>query len=237
MKLSAPIYRLKRSAKQLARAEGIELHAALERIANVEGFKSWSLLSRNYAASSPAAKLYAGLKPGELVLVGARPGQGKTLLALELAVHAVKAGERGVFFTLEYTEDNVLERLDSLGLRRGQPGSAVEFDCSDDICAEYIMQKMRSAPPGTLIVIDYLQLLDQKRKNAPLAEQVAVLKAFAQKLGAIIVFISQIARSYSPVEKPIPDLSDVRLPNPLNLALFTKTCFLNNGDLHVQAAH
>jgi replicative DNA helicase len=86
-------------------------------------------------------------------------------------------------------------------------------------------------------VIDYLQLLDQKRLHAPLAEQVAALEAFARERGTLIVFVSQIARSYDPAKSPTPSLSDVRLPNAIDLALFTKTCFLNNGEIHIQAAH
>ena len=38
MKLSAPIYRLKRLAKILSRDEGLPLHEALDRIAAQEGF-------------------------------------------------------------------------------------------------------------------------------------------------------------------------------------------------------
>jgi hypothetical protein len=36
--------------------------------------------------------------------------------------------------------------------------------------------------------------------------------------------------------KSFPDLEDVRLPNPLDLSLFTKTCFLNNGEVQFRAA-
>ncbi len=36
--------------------------------------------------------------------------------------------------------------------------------------------------------------------------------------------------------KPCPDLGDVRLPNPLDLKLFDKSCFLNNGQIQFQAA-
>lgn len=43
MKLSTPIYRLKRQAKILSRAKGIPHHEALDRIAAKEGFARWSL--------------------------------------------------------------------------------------------------------------------------------------------------------------------------------------------------
>ena len=49
MKLSAPIYQLKRRAKLLSRTDTIPLHQALDRIAQEEGFTAWSLLaSRSY---------------------------------------------------------------------------------------------------------------------------------------------------------------------------------------------
>ena len=232
MKLSAPIYELKRHAKQLARDEGIALHAALERIAIGEGFKSWSLLAAKYASSSPATRLYAGLKNGEMMLIGARPGQGKTLLALEIAAEAVKSGKRALFFTLEYTEDEVLERLASLGIDRSRLGTGFGLDCSDAICADYIIEKSRHAAPGTVVVIDYLQLLDQKREHPPLAAQVEVLKSFADQNKLAIVFISQIARAFESSDKPYPDLSDIRLPNPIDLSVFTKTYFMTNGSVH-----
>src|SRR6185369_8413588 len=94
MKLSAPIYHLKRKAKRLSREEGIPLNAALDRIAATEGFPAWSLLAAKAAAMTPAKRLFAQFKPGDLVLVGARPGQGKTLMSLELAVEAMKSGHR-----------------------------------------------------------------------------------------------------------------------------------------------
>ena len=89
MKLSAPLYHLKRKAKLLSRAENIPLHEALDRVARQEGFSGWSLLAAKVTATAPAEKLFARLAPGDLVLVGARPGQGKTLMSLELAVQAM----------------------------------------------------------------------------------------------------------------------------------------------------
>ncbi len=94
MKLSAPLYHLKRKAKLLSRAENIPLHEALDRVARQQGFSAWSLLAAKVTAAAPAEKLFARLAPGDLVLVGARPGQGKTLMSLELAVQAMKSGLR-----------------------------------------------------------------------------------------------------------------------------------------------
>ncbi|MFC6488558.1 DNA helicase [Nitratireductor sp. GCM10026969] len=235
MKLSAPIYRLKRKARLLSREGNIPLHEALDRIALQEGYSNWSLLAARLSASKPAARLFARLAPGDLVLVGARPGHGKTLMSLELAVEAMKSGNRAVFFTLEYTEREILDRLRSIGADYARFDGLFAFDCSDAISAEYIIAKLAPAPRGTLAVIDYLQLLDQKRENPELAVQVCVLNTFARNQGLIIVFISQIDRSYDPSEKPCPDVQDIRLPNPLDLQLFNKTCFLNHGEIRFQA--
>jgi DNA replication protein DnaC len=93
MKLSAPIYHLKRKAKRLSREEGIPLHEALDRVAATQGFSAWSLLAAKAAAATPASRLFAQIRPGDLVLVGARPGHGKTLMSLALAVEAMKSGQ------------------------------------------------------------------------------------------------------------------------------------------------
>ena len=85
------------------------------------------------------------------------------------------------------------------------------------------------------MVVDYLQLLDQNRARPVLATQISVLKSFAETAGIIIVMISQFDRSYDPIAKPLPDVSDVRLPNSLDLNLFTKTIFLNDGAANLQA--
>ncbi|MDA9473955.1 DNA helicase [Bradyrhizobium sp. CCBAU 65884] len=236
MRLSAPIYHLKRKAKRLSREEGIPLHDALDRIATTEGFSAWSMLAAKAAAITPAGRLFPQFRPGDLVLVGARPGQGKTLMSLELAVEAMRSGHRAAFFSLEYTEKDVLERFQAIGADPAQFRELFNVDCSDAISADYIVKEMAAAPRGTFVVIDYLQLLDQRRENPDLSVQVRALKSFARDKGLIVAFISQIDRSYDPAVKPCPDLDDVRLPNPLDLKLFDKTCFLNNSEVQFRAA-
>jgi len=130
----------------------------------------------------------------------------------------------------------VLERFRAIGVAPAQFDDRFAFDNSDDISADYMIGALAGAPRGTLVVVDYLQLLDQKRGNPELMVQVRAMKAFACRLGLILVFISQIDRRYDPAEKSCPDLDDVRLPNPVDLGLFSKTCFLNNGEVRFQPA-
>jgi replicative DNA helicase len=236
MEFSAPIYRLKRMAKQLARQKSIPLHAALDQVAAGEGFARWSLLAAKAAARSPGRTIYAGLAPGALLLVGARPGHGKTLLSLELAIEAMRQGHRASFFTLEYTANDMLMSFRAVAAEPAMFDSRFDFDNSDSICADHIIAKLETAGHGSLAVIDYLQLLDQKRENADLASQLQALKRFARERGVTLVFISQIDRTYDPTIKPMPGIEDVRMPNPIDLQLFDQACFLQDGKISLKAA-
>ena len=233
MRLSAPIYHLKRRAKQLARDKEIPLNKALNSIAKQEGFPSWSLLSAQASSNSHPAELLSQINPGDLVLLGARPGHGKTMMGLKLVLEAIKAGQRGVFFTLEYNEKEALERIQSIGGKQIALDHDFQIDASDEISADYVIDRLSTAPYGTIAVIDYLQIMDQKRTKPELSEQITALKIFAKKSGVIFIFISQIDRSFELSEKLLPELQDIRLPNPLDLQLFNKSCFLNNGKMQI----
>ena len=236
MHLSAPIFRLKRQARLLARDTGLPLHKALDRIARAEGFRSWSHLAAHHAPGRPAAAILDALHPGDLVLLGARPGQGKTLLGLGLAAEAAQAGRTACFFTLEYTPADIPALLRQQGTDPARLAPQLILDTSDEICAAHIVARMAGTPRGTIAVIDYLQLLDQKRHHPPLNDQVRMLKAFAAENGAIIVMISQIDRSFDGAAGRLPSLADVRLPNPVDLSLFTQACFLHDGEIRLDRA-
>ncbi len=235
MKLSAPIFRLKRQAKLLSRETNAPLHAALDEVAKREGYRSWSHLAGSSSHERPAPKLLAHFVSGDLVLLGARPGHGKTLLGLELAAEAARAGHRSFFFSLEENEASISDRLRDLGFEMDEVGNALVIDTSDTICADHIIERVGNGQDNSVVVVDYLQLLDQRRQNPELAVQVETLASFARTASAIIVAISQIDRSFDLEGKPLPDVTDVRLPNPVDLALFTKTCFLHNGEMRVDA--
>lgn len=233
MKLTRPIFRLKRDARIASRTHGIPLHSALDRVAAEEGYKSWSLLAAAHAPARPEEHLHSHLKPGDLVLIGGRPGQGKTMAALNLAARAVATGNESVFFTLEYSAQDVSERLKRIGM----PPQGERFfhvDCSDDICADYVADRLRMARRGTLAVVDYLQILDQRRDTQPLDRQVRSLKELARRKGLILAFVSQIDRSFDASNRSCPDLRDVRLPNPLDLSLFDRAVFVHGSEVKMQ---
>lgn len=236
MKLFVPIFQLKRQAKALTKGRVIKLHDALDQIAAREGYASWSLLAAQYAKSAPLSKLYSNLTPGNLLLIGARPGQGKTLLGLKLAIEAMKQGKPSTFFSLEYTERDLNKRFTAIGVARSDFNDLFEFENSDAINADLIVSRLDTAPPGSIAIVDYLQLLDQKRDNPELDTQIRLLQGFARKKSLILAFISQIDRSYDPERKPLPDIEDIRLPNALDLSLFDKTCFLHNGQMQFKTA-
>ena len=153
MKLSTPIYHLKRKARLLSRKQNIPLHQALDLIAGNEGFSGWSLLAAKAPSPVSARELFATLNPGGLVLIGARPGQGKTLLSLELAVEAMKIGNRSAFFTLEYTEYDVTDRLRVIDRAWERFRGFFDFDSSDDISSDYIIEKLASAKSRKSIIL------------------------------------------------------------------------------------
>ena len=139
-----------------------------------------------------------------------------------------------IFFTLEFTEQQAREHIRSLDEGYQDLGDALEIVTSNEISADYIIRHLSASDRGTVAVIDYLQILDQQRSKPALSDQILALKDFARKTGVVLGFISQIDRSFDPAIRPLPDIRDIRLPNLIDLGLFTKACFLHNGEAQLQ---
>ncbi len=234
MTLSAPIYKLKRRAKLLARDQGIPLHVALDRIAREEGFAGWSELSSRHVPAGASMDMLPRISDGDLILFAARPGQGKTRQAMRLLLEALRDGRRGIFFTLDYTDREVARLIGALNGEGRDSTAGLEVVTSNEICADVVIRHLADAPPGTVAVIDYLQILDQRRENPALCEQIAALQCFARSSGVILAFIAQIDRSFEGNAESLPGLQDISLPNPADLGLFTSACFLHGGKVRIQ---
>lgn len=230
MKTSLSLYQLKRRAKCLAQAHHIPLHEALDRVARHEGYSRWSLLvSKHPRLSVP--EIFSRLNDHDMVILGARPGHGKTLLGIRLLLDAIQAGRKGIYFTLECTEQETEKRIRTLAGNLHCAALLPTVVTSEKISASFMIDYLKHFPRGSVILIDYLQLLDQQRHKPALSAQLRELRAYAEETDSIIAFISQIDRTYQPETRPVPDLQDLRLPNPIDLRLFTKAFFLHAGKL------
>lgn len=141
-----------------------------------------------------------GLQAHELVVIGARPGQGKTAQGIDMIRHQVKLGTPCLFFSAEMNEQQVIERLvaaeaqvDGLKLRNGfwsEQKEADIIDATHRVAAwKHFLIDGRSACTGQdvyigtrrairqhgvkLVVVDYIQLLQSVRKYNTRQEEVA----------------------------------------------------------------
>ena len=124
-----------------------------------------------------------GLNRSDLVIIGARPGMGKTSFALNIARHAaITAGRRVAFFSLEMSKEQLASRIISTealvggtklrtgDLTEGEWTRLVEagdilskadlyLDDSPGITVPEMKAKVRRLKNVDLVIIDYLQLM------------------------------------------------------------------------------
>lgn len=64
---------------------------------------------------APVNDYIGGMQPGEMVVLGGRPSDGKTAMALQLATYAQEFGKRVGIFSLEMSRNRLLNRIYSVG--------------------------------------------------------------------------------------------------------------------------
>ena len=133
-----------------------------------------------------------GLRAGQLIIVGARPGMGKTAFALELSLQiATNSCRRVLFFSLEMSSDELSERAVASGaqvnLSRLQTGDLTDdelvrvdevvlglhntdlvLNCDPMVhVADIRLAALKEQAKGKLglIVVDYLQLMGGNGKG------------------------------------------------------------------------
>ena len=145
-------------------------------------------------------KLLSGLQPSELIILAARPSQGKTALALNLAENiAIRGGLPAAVFSLEMSKESLLQRLvasvaqvDAHKFRSGHlsredwrrmtealgviSSSPLWIDDAGSISVLEIGAKARRLKRDkglSLLIIDYLQLITARGRFNSRQEEVA----------------------------------------------------------------
>lgn len=146
----------------------------------------------------------AGFRPGQMVVIGARPSVGKTALALNIASNVAMTGEPVLFFSLEMPQVEIADRLLAMGSgvsmhkinsgagldpdefqklmlaasSKGIGGCDLFVDDNSNQSGDSMLQVSRRAVRKfgiSLIVVDYLQLMRPENARQNRNEQVGAL--------------------------------------------------------------
>ncbi len=158
---------------------------------------------------------------GDLVIVGARPGMGKTSFAMNIAVNVAKQNKAVAIFSLEMSGEQLVTRIlsseamiDSHKLRTGQlksedwenlaniisnlSGCDIYIDDTSAITSADMKSKLRRISNLGLVVIDYIGLMQSTSNTDNRAQQVGEisrnLKIMAKDFGVPIVCCAQLNR-------------------------------------------
>lgn len=183
--------------------------------------------------------LTTGLNRSDLIIVGARPGMGKTSFILNIARNvAIQQNRTVAIFNLEMSREQMVNRLlssearvPSKNLRTGtlsadewtRLGAASSVLCKapiylDDtasITVPEMKARLRRLKDVGFVVVDYLQLMHSAKKSENRVNEVSEitrsLKIMAKELDVPVMVAAQLSRS---TEKQggthKPNLSDLR---------------------------
>ncbi len=180
-----------------------------------------------------------GMGNSDLILVGARPGMGKTSFCLNIATNVAKSTKKTVcIFSLEMSGEQLVNRvlssealIDSGVLRSGKlenehwqhlahaasslSGTNILIDDTPGITVSQMRAKLRHVDNLGLVVIDYLQLMTSDKRTDSRTNEVSEisrsLKLLAKELMVPVICCSQLSRETEKrKESKRPMLSDLR---------------------------
>lgn len=182
--------------------------------------------------------LLIGLGNSDLVLVGARPGMGKTSFCLNVATNIARRTQKAVaIFSLEMSSTQLVSRMLSSealiesGILRSGSLTADDWtklahassflaecdiliDDTTNITVTGMKGKLRRVKNLGLIVIDYLQLMHSDKSTDNRVQEVAEisrnLKILAKELNVPVICCTQLSRGPEGRTDKRPMLSDMR---------------------------
>lgn len=183
-------------------------------------------------------RVLAGMGNSDLVIVGARPGMGKTSFCLNIGTNVAKATKKAVaIFSLEMSAEQLVNRVisseamvNSYALRTGElnpddwehiaqaashlSGCDILIDDTPGISVTAMKAKLRRVNNLGLVVIDYLQLMQSDKKIENRTQEVSEisrsLKILAKELNVPVICCSQLSRGTEQRTSKKPMISDLR---------------------------
>ena len=173
----------------------------------------------------------SAFREGQMIVFAGRPGAGKSALAFQFAEHVSRTQGHVAAFSLEMSAEELIERLAMADAEWPDDAKSVakaidriaknkRFHLFDN-SASYTMDtiearcQLLAAVHGSLslVVIDYLQLLEPTDRKMPREQQVAEMsrrvKKMAGKLKVPVIILAQLNRE-SEKEERMPRMSDLR---------------------------
>ena len=174
-------------------------------------------------------------KKGALITIGARPAMGKTTFMLSIMENILSNNKRCLYFFLEMSKEQLITRLlfhiAEISFIKSKMNNMDEKDWEklsdamnnllmwdlkiDDnsiLKTEEIETAIKEKQPD-VVFIDYLQLMDGKRKQdrcTQIEEIIKDLKRIAKENGVVIIIASQLSRAVENRCDKRPMLSDLR---------------------------
>ena len=185
-------------------------------------------------------RMINGLNKQEMVVVAARPGQGKTTLANNIAINVAKKNKHVAIFNLEMSKEQIFEKIlsnvsmvecnkisngslskeDWLRLGKGEntlvglSDNMKVYDRTlkiDSILAK--AKKLKKQGKLDVLIIDYLQLVEGDKKQSREQEVSSIsrkLKQLTKELNISVIALSQLSRAPEQRADHRPILSDLR---------------------------
>lgn len=146
--------------------------------------------------------LDGGLHKGELCLIAARPGIGKTTFAAQITGNIAKEGKKVCFFSLEMSDEKLRNRI----AEQGNGDVSITIDNYPNASPKYILKKLE-AEKADVAVIDYLGLIQADEKRTTREQEISdiayELRKISENLDISIICTALIPR---PRDGHLPEL-------------------------------